>query len=99
MMTGVEFIDENGGGPPVFGFENREKKSPAKNEQTYCDIAGNIYILTVRLVLDTAVMVAAIRSEAGASRRLLVAALEQRFTLPISVALMVEYEAVMTRKQ
>ena len=44
-------------------------------------------------------MVAAIRSDAGASRRLLVAALEQRFTLLVSVALMVEYEAVMTRKQ
>ena len=35
----------------------------------------------------------------GASRRLLVAALEQRFTLLVSVALMVEYEAVMTRTQ
>lgn len=44
-------------------------------------------------------MVAAIRSDAGASRRLLVAALEQRFTMLVSVALMVEYEAVMTRKQ
>ena len=53
----------------------------------------------VRLVLDTAAMVAAIRSDAGASRRLLVAALEQRFTLLVSVALMVEYEAVMTRAQ
>jgi len=42
-------------------------------------------------------MVAAIRSDAGASRRLLVAALQQRFTLLVSVALMVEYEAVMTR--
>jgi len=44
-------------------------------------------------------MVAAIRSDAGASRRLLVAALEQRFTLLVSVPLMVEYEAVMTRAQ
>ena len=42
-------------------------------------------------------MAAAIRSDAGASRRLLVAALEQRFTLLVSVALMIEYEAVMTR--
>jgi putative PIN family toxin of toxin-antitoxin system len=50
-------------------------------------------------VLDTSAMVAAIRSDAGASRRLLVAALEQRFTLLVSVALMVEYEAVMTRTQ
>jgi putative PIN family toxin of toxin-antitoxin system len=44
-------------------------------------------------------MVAAIRSDAGASRRLLAAALERRFTLLVSVALMVEYEAVMTRRQ
>jgi putative PIN family toxin of toxin-antitoxin system len=44
-------------------------------------------------------MVAAIRSDAGASRRLLVAALEQRFTLLVSVPLMLEYEAVMTRRQ
>jgi putative PIN family toxin of toxin-antitoxin system len=67
--------------------------------QRYCNIAGNIYNVSVRLVLDTAAMVAAIRSDAGASRRLLVAALEQRFTLLLSVALMVEYEAVMTRTQ
>ncbi len=53
----------------------------------------------MRLVLDTAAMVAAIRSEAGASRRLLVGALERRFTLLVSVALMVEYEAVMTRTE
>ena len=42
-------------------------------------------------------MVAAIRSDAGASRRLLVAGLERRLTLLISVPLLIEYEAVMTR--
>ena len=78
--------------------EARERQI-AKNERAYCNIAGNIYTAPVRLVLDTAAMVAAIRSDAGASRRLLVAALEQRFTLLVSVALMLEYEAVMTRKQ
>ena len=41
-------------------------------------------------------MVAAIRSDAGASR-LLVMALERRFTLLASVPLMIEYQAVMTR--
>jgi putative PIN family toxin of toxin-antitoxin system len=51
----------------------------------------------MRLILDTATMVAAIRSDAGASRRLLVAGLEQRLTLLASVPLMIEYEAVMTR--
>jgi len=51
-------------------------------------------------VFDTAVMVAAIRSDAGASRRLLVDVLEQRgLTLLISVPLLIEYEAVMTRTE
>jgi putative PIN family toxin of toxin-antitoxin system len=53
----------------------------------------------VRLILDTAVMVAAIRSDAGASRRLLLAALERRLTLLVSVPLMIEYQAVMTRPE
>ena len=44
-------------------------------------------------------MVAAIRSDAGASRRLLAAALERRFTLLASVPLMIEYQAVMTRPE
>ena len=53
----------------------------------------------MRLVLDTAAMVAAIRSNAGASRRLLITALEQQrgLTLLVSVPLLIEYEAVMTR--
>jgi predicted nucleic acid-binding protein len=56
-------------------------------------------ISNVRLVLDTAAMVAAIRSDAGASRWLLRAALNRRprVTLLVSVPLLFEYEAVMTR--
>ncbi len=42
-------------------------------------------------------MVAAIRSDAGASRLLLVAGLTGRLTLLASVPLMIEYQAVMTR--
>ena len=53
----------------------------------------------MRLILDTAVMVAAIRSDAGASRRLLLAALERRLTLLVSVPLMIEYQAAMTRPE
>jgi putative PIN family toxin of toxin-antitoxin system len=55
----------------------------------------------MRLVLDTAVMVAAIRSESGASRMLLRAALERHrgLTTLVSVALLIEYEAVMTRRE
>jgi putative PIN family toxin of toxin-antitoxin system len=54
----------------------------------------------MRLVLDTAAMVAAIRSDSGASRRLLQAALQgERVTLLVSVPLLIEYEAVMTRPE
>ena len=42
-------------------------------------------------------MVAAIRSDAGASRQLLLAALRKRYSLLISVPLIIECEAVMTR--
>jgi putative PIN family toxin of toxin-antitoxin system len=50
----------------------------------------------MRLVLDAATMVAALRSDAGASRRLLVAGLRRRLTLLASLPLMIEYQAVMT---
>ena len=53
----------------------------------------------MRLVLDTDVVVAAFRSETGASRQLLLAALEQRFVLLLSVPLMLEYEAVLARQE
>jgi putative PIN family toxin of toxin-antitoxin system len=53
----------------------------------------------MRLVLDTAVMVAAIRSDSGASRQLLLAGFERRATLLVSVPLLVEYEGVMTRRE
>ena len=53
----------------------------------------------MRLILDAATMVAAIRSDAGASHRLLVAALKRRFMLLASVPLMIEYQAVMTRPE
>lgn len=52
----------------------------------------------MRVVIDTVVMIAAIRSDAGASRRLLVAGLGNRFTMLLSVPLLIEYEAVMTRR-
>jgi predicted nucleic acid-binding protein len=53
----------------------------------------------VRIVLDTAVIVAGTRSGAGASRQLLLAALERRFELLLSVPLTLEYEAVLKRPQ
>src|SRR5712692_1086469 len=53
----------------------------------------------MRVVLDTAVIVAALRSDRGASRQLLLAALNRRFVMLVSVPLMVEYEAVLTRTE
>ena len=51
----------------------------------------------MRLVLDADVLVAAFRSERGASRELLIAALDERFVLLASTAIWLEYEAVLTR--
>jgi len=53
----------------------------------------------VRVVLDTNVLVGAIRSDAGASRRLLRFGLQRRCVLLISVPLMAEYQSVMTRPE
>ena len=50
-------------------------------------------------VLDTDVIVGALRSDRGASRQLLLAALNQQFELLLSVLLILEYEAVLTRPQ
>jgi len=48
-------------------------------------------------VLDSDVVVAALRSDRGASRQLLLAGLDRRFVVLASVPLMLEYEAVLTR--
>ena len=50
-------------------------------------------------VLNTDVLVAAVRSDAGASRQILLAALGGRFELLLSVPLMFEYEAVLCRQE
>jgi putative PIN family toxin of toxin-antitoxin system len=55
--------------------------------------------VTLSFVLDTDVLVAALRSDQGASRQLLLAALDRRFELLLSVPLILEYEAVLTRPQ
>lgn len=51
------------------------------------------------MVLDTDVIVAAMRSSTGVSRGLLVAVLRRQCVLLLSVPLAVEYEAVMTRPE
>jgi predicted nucleic acid-binding protein len=50
-------------------------------------------------VLDTDVVVAAFRSDAGASREILQGALARRFELLLSVPLMLDYEAVLSRPE
>jgi putative PIN family toxin of toxin-antitoxin system len=53
----------------------------------------------MRVVLDTDVLVAALRSDRGASRQLLQAALRKQIVLLLSVPLVIEYEAVLTRPE
>jgi putative PIN family toxin of toxin-antitoxin system len=53
----------------------------------------------LRLVLDTDVLVAAVRSRRGASWQLADRALAREFTLLLSVPLVLEYEAVLTREE
>ena len=51
----------------------------------------------MRYVLDTDVLVAGLRSRTGASRRLLELLYQGRYQAIASVAMMLEYEAVLTR--
>ena len=51
----------------------------------------------MRYVLDTNILVAALRSPRGASARLVDSALQGNFTLLLSVPLALEYEAVCLR--
>ena len=51
----------------------------------------------IRVVIDTDVMFAAFHSAAGASRRLILEALDGRVELLVSTTLMIEYAAVPTR--
>ena len=53
----------------------------------------------MRVVLDTSVLIAGIRSSSGASRLLLELALNRSVEILISNALVMEYEAVLTRPE
>jgi putative PIN family toxin of toxin-antitoxin system len=55
-------------------------------------------VASMRIVLDTDVVVAGSRSDRGASFQWLLAALERRVTLLLSVPLCLEYEAVLRRR-
>jgi len=68
--------------------------------RTYCHIAGNIiYLHDMRLVLDTDVMVAALRSRRGASRAWLLTVLRGQVEIALSVPLVLQYEEVLTRPE
>ncbi len=54
-------------------------------------------VMVLRVVLDADVVVAGFTSAAGASRRLLLAALDGEVRLLLSTPLVLEYEAVLTR--
>ena len=58
---------------------------------------GHIGGMALRVVLDTDVIVAGVSSATGASRRLLLAALDGEVRMLLSTPLLVEYEAVLTR--
>jgi putative PIN family toxin of toxin-antitoxin system len=53
----------------------------------------------VRLVIDTDVLVAALRSDRGASRQILLLAFDRQIVTLASVPLILEYEAVSTRAE
>jgi len=53
----------------------------------------------LRVVLDTNVLVAALRSASGASRQLLLALRDGYFTALVSVPLFIEYEATLKRTE
>ena len=53
----------------------------------------------MKIVLDTDVMVAAVESASGASRQLLIRALQGDLSIACSPSLFVEYEAVLTRPE
>jgi putative PIN family toxin of toxin-antitoxin system len=62
---------------------------------SYSHIFGDM----MKVVLDTNVLVAASRSRQGASFALLEALRQRRFTALVSVALLLEYEAVLKRPE
>jgi putative PIN family toxin of toxin-antitoxin system len=58
-----------------------------------------MYRVADSYVLDTDVIVAALRSDRGASRQLLLGALNHDFEVLLSVPLILEYEAVLSRPE
>jgi len=53
----------------------------------------------MRVVIDTSVVIAALRSRSGASSRLLELAAQDRFAMLVTPALFLEYESVISRPE
>nr|WP_229823506.1 PIN domain-containing protein [Luteimonas padinae] len=74
-------------------------RRPMRHTPRRLDRIGDVIydIEMLRLVIDTDVIVAALQSDSGASRQLLLDVLDRHCALLLSVPLMLEYEAVLTR--
>ena len=58
-----------------------------------------VLVYLLRLVLDTNVLVAAFRSDRGACRKLLLAGLDRKVQILVSVPVLIEYESVLSRPE
>lgn len=56
-------------------------------------------VLRMQVVLDVSVLIAGLRSQLGASNRVLMAVAEERFRPLVSTAMFLEYEAVLLRAE
>lgn len=77
--------------------ENHRRRGRFKALASISGIAHNTTVPTPRVVLDTNVLVAASRSNRGASAKLLALVGTGRFEICVSVPLLLEYEAVVFR--
>lgn len=84
----------------VSRFTKTSMDSPVSGSRKLVAILPAIYGFGLGAnCLDMDVMVAALRSNTGASGQLLIFALTKRFELLLSVPLMLEYEAVLKRPE
>jgi len=72
---------------------------PGRANNNTFHIARDMLLCAMRIVFDTSVMVAALRSRHGASRLWLASTLRGEHTALVSVPLVLEYEAVLTRPE
>lgn len=63
------------------------------------DVIHRIPCTFMRVVIDTSVVIAALRSRSGASSRLLELAAQDRFGMLVTPALFLEYESVISRPE